>query len=84
MFLKHQCFIILTCDVLNYSFGHLSLHPKYNQNKMQSYPNLKQNKNSNVICDSMFQSPLGLYIILPLSTFLRTIEKLQLKKKWHI
>jgi hypothetical protein len=71
--------IVLTCYVLNYSFAHLSLHPKYNQNKMQSYPNLKQNKNYNVICDSIFQSPLGPYIILPLSTFLRTIEKLPFK-----
>ncbi len=74
MFLKHQCLIVLTCDVLNYSFGHLSLYPKYNQNKMQSYPNLKQNENYKVICDdSMFQSPLGPYIILSLSIFLRTI-----------
>jgi CO dehydrogenase/acetyl-CoA synthase epsilon subunit len=46
VFSKHQSLMVLkTCDVLSCSLGYLSLHPKYNQNTMQSYPNLKQNYN---------------------------------------
>jgi hypothetical protein len=60
------------------------MQSKYNAIILKFKTKQKLKNYFHVDCDSMFQSSLGPYIILPLSTLLNTIEELQFEIAfWH-